>query len=276
MSSSNPIGVFDSGVGGLSVFRAIREELPSEDLIYVGDSGFAPYGDRSHDFVQTRATAITEFLVREGSKAVVVACNTATGIAVDLLRSRFPEMPIVAVEPAVKPAAARTQTGVVGVLATSGTLASPNVTRLLNKYGVDVEILTQAGLGLVEQVEKGELSGERTRALVQQLVRPMIEQGADVLVLGCTHYPFLRAEIQEAAGSGVEIMDPATAVARELRRRLDTAGLLDAGGGRRSTERFLTSGAPAEVSAIMSQLLGRPIEVERLRIDSTPGRVARG
>jgi glutamate racemase len=250
-------------VGGLSVFRAIRDELPSEDLIYVGDSGFAPYGDRSNAFVQERAAVITEYLIREGSKALVIACNTATGIAVDVLRSRFPEIPIVAVEPAVKPAAAKTKTGVVGVLATSGTLSSPNVTRLLNKYGVDVEILTQAGAGLVEQVEKGELSGERTRALVDQLVRPMIEKGADVIVLGCTHYPFLRVEIQEAAGPGVEIMDPATAVARELRRRLDTAGLL-ADGGQRSTERFLTTGIPAEVSPIMSQLLGEPIEVERL------------
>jgi glutamate racemase len=263
VSSSNPIGVFDSGVGGLSVFRAIRDELPSEDLIYVGDSGFAPYGERSHAFVQERAAVITEFLIGEGSKAVVIACNTATGIAVDLLRSRFPEIPIVAVEPAVKPAAARTNTGVVGVLATSGTLASPNVTRLLNKYGVDVEILTQAGAGLVEQVEKGELSGERTRALVEKLVRPMMEKGADVLVLGCTHYPFLRAEIQEAAGSGVEVIDPATAVAREVRRRLETIGLL-ADSGRRSTDRFLTSGAPEEVAPIVSQLLGKPVEIERL------------
>jgi glutamate racemase len=263
VSSSNPIGVFDSGVGGLSVFRAIRDELPSEDLIYVGDSGFAPYGDRPHDFVQTRASAITEFLIGEGSKAVVIACNTATGIAVDLLRLRFPEIPIVAVEPAVKPAAARTKSGVVGVLATSGTLASPNVTRLLNRYGVDVEILTQAGTGLVEQVEKGELSGERTRALVRKLVRPMIEKGADVLVLGCTHYPFLRSQIEEAAGPGVEIMDPATAVARELRRRLETTGSLTGGRQGPATERFLTTGTPVEVSPIMSQLLGKPVEVER-------------
>ena len=268
MNASNPIGVFDSGVGGLSVFRAIRDELPSEDLIYVGDSGFAPYGDRSQAFVQERAAAITEFLIREGSKAVVIACNTATGIAVELLRSRFPQMPIVAVEPAVKPAAARTKTGVVGILATSGTLSSANVTKLLNKYGVDVEILTQAGVGLVEQVEKGELSGERTRALIQKLVRPMVEKRADVLVLGCTHYPFLRAEIQEAVGPGVEIIDPAMAVARELRRRLETGGLL-ADGRQPAAERFLTTGDPAEVSPIMSQLLGKPVEVERLPADAS-------
>ena len=127
-----PVGVFDSGVGGLSVLRAIREELPSEELVYVGDSGHAPYGDKSHDFVQNRAVAIAGFLIRQRAKAVVVACNTATGIAVELLRSRFPGTPIVAIEPAVKLAAARTKSGVVGVLATAGTLASPNVTRLLN------------------------------------------------------------------------------------------------------------------------------------------------
>jgi glutamate racemase len=267
VKSSHPIGVFDSGVGGLSVFRAIREELPLEDLIYVGDSGFAPYGDRSHEFVQGRAAAITEFLVAEGSKAVVVACNTATGIAVDLLRCRFHDVPIVAVEPAVKPAATMTKTGVVGVLATSGTLASPNVTRLLNKYGVHVEILTQAGPGLVEQVEKGELSGGATRALLEKYVPPLIAKGADVLVLGCTHYPFLAAEIRDLVGPGVEIIDPATAVARELRRRLDAGGLLSTG-DRMSTQRFLTTGTPTGVAAIMSQLLGTTIDVEPVSLDA--------
>jgi glutamate racemase len=259
----SPVGVFDSGVGGLSVLRAIRQELPSEDLIYAGDSGFAPYGDKSHGFVQARATAITEFLIRQGSKAVVVACNTATGIAVDLLRSQFPHIPIVAIEPAVKPAAAKTKSGVVGVLATTGTLASPNVTRLLNKYGVDVEILTQAGTGLVEQVEKGDLSSDRTRALVEKYVRPLLDKGADVLVLGCTHYPFLTAAIRDVAGAGVEVMDPATAVARELRRRLEEVGLLsqDSSNGR---ERFLTTGDPDTVSPIMSRLWGSAVNAERM------------
>ncbi len=263
MTAAKPIGVFDSGVGGLSVLRAIRQEHPHENVIYVGDSGFAPYGERSHDFVQGRAAAITEFLIQQGSKAIVVACNTATGIAVDLLRARFPGTPIVAIEPAVKPAAAKTKSGVVGVLATSGTLASPNVTKLLNTYGVDVEILTQAGTGLVEQVEKGELSGARTRALVEQYVRPLINKGADVLVLGCTHYPFLLAEITQVAGTGVEILDPATAVARELRRRLDTAGLL-ASDDSPGTERFLTTGDPIAVSRIMTRLWGSEVAAEQM------------
>jgi glutamate racemase len=258
-----PVGVFDSGVGGLSVLRAIREELPSEPLVYVGDSGNAPYGDKSHDFVQGRASAITSFLIDQRAKAVVVACNTATGIAVELLRSEFPGIPIVAIEPAVKPAAARTKSGVVGVLATAGTLASPNVTKLLNTYGVDVEILTQVGTGLVEQVEQGELTGRRTRALVEACVRPLIEKGADALVLGCTHYPFLTPEIQAVAGPGVEIIDPATAVARELRRRLSAAGLL-AHGSTLGAERFLTTGDRDTASPIMSRLWGSPIAVERM------------
>jgi glutamate racemase len=258
-----PIGVFDSGVGGLSVLRAIRLELPSEDLIYVGDSGFAPYGEKPQEFVQARATAITEFLIGEGSKAVVVACNTATGIAVDLLRSRFPDIPIVAIEPAVKPAAAKTKSGVVGVLATTGTLASPNVTRLLNRYGVDVEILTQAGTGLVEQVENGELSTERTRALIEKYVRPLMERGADVLVLGCTHYPFLADEIRKVVGPDVEVMDPATPVAREVRRRLEVVGLL-AQNGMPGSERFLTTGDPEGVSRLMSRLWGSAVNAETM------------
>jgi glutamate racemase len=213
--------------------------------------------------VQSRATAITEFLIREGSKAVVVACNTATGIAVDLLRSQFPDIPIVAIEPAVKPAAAKTKSGVVGVLATTGTLASPNVTRLLNKYGVDVEILTQAGTGLVEQVEKGDLSSDQTRALVEKHVRPLLDKGADVLVLGCTHYPFLTAAIRDVAGAGVEVMDPATAVARELRRRLENAGLLSPRNSS-ATVRFLTTGDSDAVSPIMSRLWGSAVNAERM------------
>lgn len=254
--------MFDSGVGGLSVLRAVRLELPDEDLLYVGDSGFAPYGDKPGSFVRERAAAIVEFLVNEGAKAIVVACNTATGIAVDELRARF-KVPIVAVEPAVKPAAARTRSGVVGVLATAGTLASPNLSRLVNDYGVDVRFLVQPSPGLAEQVEQGDFTGSQTRSLVEQYVRPLVDQGADTLVLGCTHYPFLRDLIQSVAGAGVELIDPADAVARELRRRLDKAGLL-AATGRRGSQRFWTTGPPEQAAAVMSQLLGAPVAVERL------------
>jgi glutamate racemase len=254
----NPVGVFDSGVGGLSVLQALRRELPCEHFLYVGDSGCAPYGERSAQFVVERATAITEFLVSRGAKAVVVACNTATAAAAASLRARF-DIPIVAIEPAIKPAASRTCSRVVGVLATTGTLSSPNMGKLLASYGADVEFVVQPCPGLADRVERGDLASEETRRLVQRYVGPIVESGADVVVLGCTHYPFLRALIQEAAGPGVDVIDPAIAVARELRRRLEAAGLTnddDVGG-----ERFWTTGRVEVVGPIVRQLWGAPVEV---------------
>lgn len=256
------MGVFDSGVGGLSVLRAIRQELPEEDLLYVGDSGFAPYGDKPGSFVRERAAAIVEFLINEGAKAIVVACNTATGIAVDELRARF-KVPIIAVEPAIKPAASLTRSGVVGVLATAGTVSSPNLSRLVNSYGMDVRFLVQPSPGLAEQVERGDFSSSQTRSLVEQYVRPLIDQGADTLVLGCTHYPFLRDLIQSVAGAGVELIDPADAVARELRRRLEKGHLL-ASTGRPGSQRFWTTGSDEHVAGVMAQLLGHAVVVESL------------
>ena len=250
----NPVGVFDSGVGGLSVLQALRRELPNEHFMYVGDSGCAPYGDRSPQFVIDRAHSITEFLVQNGAKAVVIACNTATGVAAEPLRARF-DIPIVAIEPAVKPAASRTRSRVVGVLATSGTLSSPNVSKLLASYGSDVEFVIQPCPGLADRVENGELASDATRALVKRYVAPVVGKGADVIVLGCTHYPFLRALIQEEAGPGVDIIDPAAPVARELRRRLESAGLLN-GGPDPGTERFWTTGALEVVAPIVRQLWG--------------------
>lgn len=262
MSSGRPVGVFDSGVGGLSVLRAIRRELPHEDLLYIGDSGCAPYGDRPAAFVKERAIAMTQFLVEQKAKAVVVACNTATAIAVQTLRLRF-DIPVVAIEPAVKPAASRTRSRVVGVLATTGTVSSPKMAKLLADYGRDVEFLIQPCPGLADQVEKGELSADETCAMVERYVRPLTDKGADILVLGCTHYPFLRPLIEEIAGPAVEVIDPATAVAQELRRRLETNRLLrdttESG-----SEKFWTTGAVDEVAPIVRQLWGKSVQVSRL------------
>ena len=172
---SKPIGVFDSGVGGLSVLREIRSELPGEDLLYVADSGHAPYGDKSTELIEARAIAIVEFLLSQHAKAIVVACNTATGVAIKMLRARF-SVPIVAMEPAVKPAVAITRSGVIGVLATSRTIASDNFARLHERFGADVKILMQACPGLVEQVETGDLAGGKTRALIERYVLPLLEQ----------------------------------------------------------------------------------------------------
>jgi glutamate racemase len=262
VANHKPVGVFDSGVGGLSVLQALRLELPYEHFLYAGDSGRAPYGDRPAEFVVERAITITEFLIDQGAKAVVVACNTATAVAVESLRARF-AIPIVAIEPAVKPAASRTRSRVVGVLATTGTLSSPNVGKLLASYGSDVEFVIQPCPGLADQVEKGELASEATRALVERYMRPIIDKGGDIVVLGCTHYPFLRPLIQDVAGPAVEVIDPATPVARELRRRLEYAGLLQ-NGGQPGTETFWTTGAVADVARIVRQLWGKSVDVMAL------------
>jgi glutamate racemase len=262
VSGNSPIGIFDSGVGGLSVLREIRRQLPGEDLLYVADSGHAPYGDRSSRFIEARATAVADFFIGVPVKAIVVACNTVTGVAIGRLRSRCP-VPIVAIEPAIKPAAQRTLSGVIGVLATSRTLCSANVSRLLALYGNDVQVLLQPCPGLVEQVEGAELFGETTAALVKRYVAPLLEKGADTLVLGCTHYPFLSPLIQTIAGPEVAVIDPAAAVARELVRRLGADDLLSCG-RRPGTERFWSSGPLAQAQAVISKLWGKEAAVQSL------------
>jgi glutamate racemase len=261
-SPENPVGVFDSGVGGLSVLREIRRELPGENLLYVADSAHAPYGNKSREMIQARSVAIVEFLLSRDAKAIVVACNTATSAAVETLRARF-TVPIVAMEPAVKPAAESTKSGVIGVLATSGTLGSENFARLHERFGAQVNILVQPCPGLVELVEEGDLSGSRTRALLEKYLVPLLEQRADNIVLGCTHYPFLTPLIQEIAGPAVAILNPAPAVARELRRRLFNAGLLS-NNGRTGTEQFWTSAQPDKTRPVIAQLWETNIEVSRL------------
>jgi len=259
VTSLAPIGVFDSGVGGLSVLREIRRELPAEDLLYVADSAHAPYGDRDAEFIRERALAIVSRLTGEHVKAVVVACNTATGLAVDALRARY-SLPIVAIEPAVKPAASQTRSGVIGVLATTQTLASARFSKLVDTHASGVQVLVQPSPGLVERVEAGDLSGTEARALVTQYVRPLVDKGADAIVLGCTHYPFLRALIEDVAGPSVKIIDPAVAVARELRRRLDALSLL-APVTHRGTERIWTTGPPDRTQAVAAMLWGTELDV---------------
>jgi glutamate racemase len=259
---ASPIGAFDSGVGGLSVLREIRRELPQERLVYVADSGFAPWGDRPAGFIQERSLAISRALIERGAKAIVVACNTATGAAVDVLRQTF-SLPIVAIEPAVKPAAAATRSGVVGVMATTATLSSTKLLRLVGQYPAPGSTEMQACPGLAEQVEQGDLTSPATRALVERYVRPLVDKGADTIVLGCTHYAFLEPVIREVAGPGVAVIDPAPAVARELRRRLDAASLLGPSDAV-ATEEYFTTGDAAQAARVMSQLLGRQVVVGRI------------
>jgi glutamate racemase len=253
----------DSGVGGLSVLREIRDLLPREDLIYVADSRYAPYGERPEAFIEARVTAVVEYLASQDVKAVVVACNTATGVAVDGLRARF-QMPIVAIEPALKPAAAMTRTGVVGVLATHRTLESEKFARLRARHAAGVEVMIQPCPGLAEQVERGDFNSVATKRLVEEYVRPLMEKKVDTLVLGCTHYPFLEAVIREIAGDGVEIIDPGDAVARELKRQLERERSLsdDATPG---SVRFVTSGEPEAVRKVIEELWKERVAVEPLK-----------
>jgi len=262
LTAQQPIGVFDSGVGGLSVLREIRRELPHEDLIYVADTAHAPYGDKPMEAVEARSVAVTERLLELGAKAVVVACNTATGAAARVLRERYP-VPIVAMEPAVKPALERSRTGVVAVLATRRTLESEKFGLLLQRQVTAAEVLLQPCSGLVERVEAGDLDGADTRSMLADYLGPLMERGADTIVLGCTHYPFLTPLIGELAGAGVAVLDSGAAVARQLRRRLAESGLL-APGQRPGSERFLTSGCPVGSRPLMARLWGRGLVLEPL------------
>ncbi len=261
-SDTGAIGVFDSGVGGLSVLREIRHALPHENLLYVADSGHAPYGDQPSEFIEGRASAVVRFLLDSHVKAITIACNTVTVVAVEKLRSWSP-VPIIAIEPAIKPATTHTKSGVIGVLATSRTLASGNVARLVEKHAQHLQVHLQPCPGLVEQIERAELDSEQTRALVRKFVEPLLEKGADTLVLGCTHYPFLSALIREVAGPNVIILDPAPAVAREVARRLDSAGI-SATADCLGSEHFYTSGPLSDAQHAMPRLWGKPITVQAL------------
>jgi glutamate racemase len=260
VKSTAPIGVFDSGVGGLSVYQAIRHALPAEDIIYVADSGNAPYGDRTPGFIEDRAVAMTEFLVASGVKAVVVACNTATVIAVERLRRQF-SLPIIALEPAIKPAIESTQSGIVGVLATRRTLESPAVERLCREYGARARVILQPCPGLVESVERGEMDSLATADLIWHYVAPLIAAGADTLVLGCTHYAYLARQISALVGPDVTILDSSAAVARQVVRRVEMTGGALFGGRSAHAQFFTTAASTRQASAVISLLLGQTVEV---------------
>lgn len=244
------------------MLRQVRADLPQESLLYVADSGHAPYGNKSVALIIQRSFAITEFLLEQRAKAVVVACNTATAAAIAQLRTRF-AIPIIGIEPAIKPAVAMTRSGVVGILATGNTVRSVKFAHLLDQHGHRARVLVQPCPGLADCVEQGELSGDRPRTLLERYLQPLLNVGADTLVLGCTHYPFLIPLIRQLAGPDVTILDPSPAIARQLRHRLESKGLL-ATGDRIGSERYFTSGAPERTAGVMEQLLSQPVTLELL------------
>jgi glutamate racemase len=223
--NNQPIGIFDSGVGGLSILREIRNLLPHEDLLYFADQAHVPYGALSLEEVRIYCEEITSFLLRQGAKLIVVACNTASAASLYSLRNHFPDMLFVGMEPAVKPAAELTLNGVVGVLATPATFQGELFASVVERFADDVTVLPQTIPNLVERIEAGEIDTPETRNILRRAIQPLLDAGADTLVLGCTHYPFIIPILQELAGEGVKVINPSPAIARQTLRLITSNNL---------------------------------------------------
>ena len=258
-----PIGVFDSGVGGLSVLRAIRSQYPAHPILYFADQAHVPYGSRSLRQVRAYSKEITHFLLEQGAGLIVVACNTASAAALHDLRQTFTGVPFVGMEPAVKPAAEGTHSGMVGVLATPATFQSELYSSVVERFARDVKILQDTCPGLVRQIENGDLAGSKTRQILENALKPMLAAGADTIVMGCTHYPFVIPLIQEIAGPGVRVIDPAPAVARQAGRLLTARGWA-ATNSQPSLLKFFTSGDPLQFARLLPVLLGEMGEIAHI------------
>ncbi len=259
--SEAPIGMFDSGLGGLSVAREIRKLLPAEDILYLADTAYCPYGGRPAEQIRARSLLVTRRLLAGGAKAAVVACNSASAAALESLRETI-DTPVVGLEPALKPAARLSPTGRIGVMATEATLSAARFDRLVENYGNGVSIVAKACPGLVDHVERGETDGPAVEKTLNDLLAPLKDAQVDTVVLGCTHYPFLRAAISRLMGPGVKVIDSGAAVARQVERVLTASGTLSAGG--RGGFKLLTTGDAATVSEIASRLWDEEMEVEQV------------
>ena len=268
--NNQAIGVFDSGVGGLSVLQAIRQELPGMDILYLADQAHVPYGSRSLSEVRSFAENITKFLLDQGSGSIVVACNTASAAALHHLRAIFPgSTPFVGMEPAVKPAAEQTQTGVVGILATPATFQGALYASVVERFANDVILLQDTCPGLVGQIEAGDLDGSITRQILERAIAPMLQQDIDTIVLGCTHYPFVIPLIQAIAGPSVRVIDPAPAVARQVRRVLQAQGAINlpdpTAKPHTGSVRYFTTGNPQQFEFVLELLTGESARATHIR-----------
>ena len=272
------IGVFDSGVGGLSVLRALWRQMPAQPFIYLADQAHVPYGHRSLAEVRAFSEAITRFLLSQNAGLIVVACNTASAAALHHLRRVFPDTPFVGMEPAVKPAAETTQSGVVGVLATPATFQGRLYASVVERFASGVTLMQSTCPGLVEQIENGQLQSGETRRILSQALNPMLSAGIDTVVLGCTHYPFVIPLIEELAGPDVRVIDPAPAIARQAQRlgaqrqlwpdntpkseEMDYGQMLVECAGQTD---FLTSGEPAKLKVLIKKLVGLQVTINRVQ-----------
>lgn len=259
---NSPVGIFDSGVGGISVLRAIREQMPEESIIYFGDQGHVPYGSRSMEQIQSFSEAITRFLLEHGAKIIVVACNTASAAALKDLREKFADVQFVGMEPAVKPAAERTQTGKVGILATPATFQGALYASVVERFANGVELFQDTCPGLVQQIEQGNLNGAETRRILENALMPMLEKNIDTVVLGCTHYPFVIPLIQQIVGENIRVIDPAPAVAKQTGRLLEAQGMENKSESKGQVK-FYTSGNPDAFKSLLPTLLGESAQVQK-------------
>lgn len=250
-----PIGVYDSGVGGLSVLRAIHSQLPSEATLYFADQAKVPYGERPLAEVRLLAEGVARMMMAQGAKLIVIACNTASAAALKHLRALSPEFPFVGMEPAVKPAAEQTLSGKVGVLATPSTFQGELYASVVERFAQDVQVFQATCPGLVRQIEKGFLETPKTHRILQEAIKPMMEEGVDTFVMGCTHFPFVIPLIRKIAGEDVRVIDPAPAIARQTERLLSQLDLLRSS-STKPTHRYFTSGDPDRFSRSLEQLLG--------------------
>jgi glutamate racemase len=259
--NQSPIGIFDSGVGGLSVLREIHAALPAESIDYVADSANAPWGDKPPSFVRDRGLKIARFLLDRGAKAIVIGSNTGTAGSAEALRETL-TVPVIGIEPGIKPAVAATRSRVIGAIVPAAVGESDRLASLLDRFSSDVKVVVQPVPGVVEHIEAADLDSADLRRMLEGYLRPMLEAGADTIVLGSTHYVFLKPLLRELAGPDVALIETGAAVARRLSQVLDERGLkADNGEGR---ERFWTSGDPTTSSRVISALLGRPVEVKKL------------
>lgn len=249
-----PIGIFDSGVGGLSVLQEVQKLLPHEDIVYFADSGNCPYGVRPVEEIRQLASRAADFLLQQGAKALVIACNTASTAAVATLRQKWPQVPIVGMVPAVKPAASTSQQRTIVVLATEATSRAAVLRDVIDRFASGLEVLVVAPPGLVELVENAQVDTPAAEALLRRYVEPALDKGADVIVLGCTHFPFLRPVLSRIAGQRAVIIDSGEAVARQTRRVLETANLLNPR-EQPGSVRFFTTGDATRTRTVIASLL---------------------
>lgn len=255
---SSPIGVFDSGVGGISILIELRRLLPAEDLLYFADSRYCPYGTKPSNQIKARTLEIAKILVSKGVKAIVIACNAACTAGLEPIREHYPRLPVIGIEPALKPAQDLSRNGKIGVLATNLTLQGERFLHLVEKYGTGVEVFTQPAPGLADLVEQGQLDTEETKELLQKYLQPLLAKDIDTLILGCTHYPFVRPLIQKICGPSIMILDNGLAIAKQTARMLEQRNLLHSV-AQSGEVTFYTSGDAELVKIILHKLWPEPI-----------------